>query len=255
MKYNKIITHAGTHHADEVLAIATVLHFVGEIPVERRYTATKEEMEDPSVIILDIMREHQPELSNFDHHQDSNVQATNILVLDQFCQDEFLRNELKDNLFNYVDAVDRGHVIETSKTIQPTFNSLIRALNSAEDGFYKALSFARISLDGLIASAEQKRKTEKLWNSIEKKDGVAINLTSDYIIDWKERAANEGVYIMISPNPRQVGSFQATVISTDVLTIPAHKDQSFLHANGFTASYNTLESAIAHSKELVKDLI
>jgi len=163
MKYTKIITHAGTHHADEILAIATIFHFVGELPIERKYTATDKEMTDPSIFVLDIMKKLQPELSNFDHHQDGNIQSTNILILDHLCKDEKLKGSLKKYLFDYVDSVDRGHVVEDrGEGIKvPTFNSIVRNLNNVDGGFDIALQIARSTLTGFVATALSRIDSEE----------------------------------------------------------------------------------------------
>ena len=43
----KIVTHAGTFHADELCAIATLRLLYPGIPVERTYTPTPEDFSDP----------------------------------------------------------------------------------------------------------------------------------------------------------------------------------------------------------------
>jgi uncharacterized UPF0160 family protein len=100
MRYNKIITHSGVHHADEVSAIVTVFKSLGyKLPIERKISVTQEELDDPSVLILDIGRNYNPTLGNFDHHQGANLPATNILVLDYFFNDEFIKDKLKQSFY------------------------------------------------------------------------------------------------------------------------------------------------------------
>lgn len=68
MKWKYIVTHPGNVHLDEVMACAFA-QFTAEstIPIFRR-DPSKEELNDPDVLVLDIGNKHQPELSNFDHH-------------------------------------------------------------------------------------------------------------------------------------------------------------------------------------------
>lgn len=64
----RIITHPGTAHRDEVLAIAVLLAHHGKtVPVCRR-EPNEAELADPSVLVIDCGGRHAPALSNFDHH-------------------------------------------------------------------------------------------------------------------------------------------------------------------------------------------
>ena len=69
-----IVTHTGQAHRDEYMAIGLVLALREELglstdlPIERR-DPTEAELEDPTVLVVDVGGRHEPELSNFDHHQ------------------------------------------------------------------------------------------------------------------------------------------------------------------------------------------
>ena len=63
-----IVTHPGQAHRDEFLAIAVAFSIHGEMAVHRR-EPTAEELANPEVLVLDVGGRHEPELSNFDHHQ------------------------------------------------------------------------------------------------------------------------------------------------------------------------------------------
>lgn len=82
-KPNKIITHDGIFHADEVIGIALVQHyFCTSIPVIR----TREEKiiekakKDPSIWLIDVGMELNPKLGNLDHHQDIKLLGATIHV-------------------------------------------------------------------------------------------------------------------------------------------------------------------------------
>ena len=62
-----IITHPGGAHKDDFLACAVLLS-KAPVKVERR-DPTHAELESASVAVVDIGHQHEPELSNFDHHQ------------------------------------------------------------------------------------------------------------------------------------------------------------------------------------------
>lgn len=61
-----ILTHPGGAHKDDVLAVC-VLIARHRVPVVRR-EPTPAELDDPSVVVVDIGGVHDPERMNFDHH-------------------------------------------------------------------------------------------------------------------------------------------------------------------------------------------
>ncbi|MEM0967178.1 MAG: MYG1 family protein [Verrucomicrobiota bacterium] len=69
----RIVTHPGSAHKDEVLACAVCLA-VHPVVIERR-DPSMEDLEDPSVAVIDVGDRHEPELNNFDHHQFPREQA------------------------------------------------------------------------------------------------------------------------------------------------------------------------------------
>lgn len=66
--YKAIITHEGIFHADEAMATAIVKKKVGWLPVFRR-NPTPAEMQDSSIIKLDVGGIYDPSISAYDHHQ------------------------------------------------------------------------------------------------------------------------------------------------------------------------------------------
>lgn len=63
-----IITHPGGAHRDDFRAVAIAMALFPNATVHRR-NPTEEELEDPTVLILDVGGRHEPERLNFDHHQ------------------------------------------------------------------------------------------------------------------------------------------------------------------------------------------
>ena len=61
-----ILTHPGGAHKDDLLAVCVLIAKHG-VPVVRR-EPTPEELSDPEVAIVDIGGDHNPKLSNYDHH-------------------------------------------------------------------------------------------------------------------------------------------------------------------------------------------
>lgn len=68
MNVKYIVTHKGAAHRDDFLSTCIALAHYGLMPVYRR-DVTKEELEDPEVLVLDTGEKYEPEKLNFDHHQ------------------------------------------------------------------------------------------------------------------------------------------------------------------------------------------
>lgn len=262
MEIKKIITHAGVFHADELLSIATILLFENkdfeEIEIERKNEVSVAELADPEIIIIDVGRHYQPIFGNFDHHQDGELPASNLLVLEHFCKDIDLKNILRKQLYNYVSDVDKGKIIIKEGGETATFNSIIRNLNNLEeDNFEKALVVTGVTLQGYLATAMLSIETKQYYYSLERDlDGkVIIERAGQFIPDWKQLAKEEGVMFMISPNAR--GGWQIVTRDSEEFVIPKHPDpkvQTFRHANGFMAVYAELGDALVHVEEIVEML-
>lgn len=71
MNYSKLITHSGYPHSDDLLAVCIALYMFPSIrEVNRLPKVTREMLDDPNILVLDIGEEYTPEKGNFDHHQD-----------------------------------------------------------------------------------------------------------------------------------------------------------------------------------------
>ena len=67
MHVRYILTHPGSAHKDDFLA-CSILADIHQAPIVRREPVA-EELEDPSVCVVDVGGEYSPERNNFDHHQ------------------------------------------------------------------------------------------------------------------------------------------------------------------------------------------
>ena len=201
----KIITHAGAWHADEISAISifSILHnlplvvkrsidattmlpnekyvqtFLGEIPIERKFVISTEELADPSILVLDVGREYSNTLSNLDHHQNGELYSSNILML-RWLQGQghnattFLK--LKDYLFSRISDIDRGIVVGGGESYE--FNSIIRAC----DSFEQALELSIGIISRMLKDIEKELLDVKLFNALPVIGKVALNKDSKWIV-------------------------------------------------------------------------
>lgn len=256
----KIVTHPGAFHADEVSAIALILIFYPGTPVERRL-ATPEDLEDPNVWVLDQGRENSRLCNNFDHHQDANSPATNLLILEELQVRGLIKVEVGDilaeKLFNYVSDVDRGIVIETSAS-SPTINGLIRSCNSMKEaGWETALAIATASIKATFAFAEARQKSASQIAKCEVFKGgkVLFYDSSELIADWREAAVEAGyeVQFLVTPNTR--AGYQVVSADSTRWNIPADHDpeRTFRHNSGFMAVYVSAEKALHTALALAEE--
>lgn len=63
----RVVTHPGGAHKDDLLACAVCLANRA-VPIERR-DPTDDDLDDPTVAVIDIGDRHEPDRANFDHHQ------------------------------------------------------------------------------------------------------------------------------------------------------------------------------------------
>lgn len=67
MTMQLIVTHPGGAHKDDFLACSLLAHLHG-VPIQRR-APKDEDLASPSIAVVDVGGDHDPELNNFDHHQ------------------------------------------------------------------------------------------------------------------------------------------------------------------------------------------
>lgn len=240
---NKIVTHAGTFHADEVLATAFLKSLYPGATVERTFTPTEEDFNNPETAVLDIGRQYNPRLNNFDHHQDANLPATNMLVLQKWEHPQ-PGEWMAKLLFQYVSDVDTGKIVEPSTQPVPTFSSIIRMLNNVDGGFEIALQIADAAIKAARQTAIQRIAAENTWRTLEKRNCYAVHDSLEFVVGWQELAEKEGVNFLLMQNPR--GGYQIYSRDSSKFPIPPHESQTFLHNSKFTATYPTKELAITH---------
>lgn len=138
-----IVTHSGSFHADDVLAVALVRAFVDpSATVERTRDQARIATAD---IVVDVGGEYDPATRRFDHHQrsyDGPFSSAGMVLAwlqDEGHVDPDLAARLRAELVDYVDAVDNGQ--RTPEFGVPCFSSVIGAIGEANAtrGGYNAL--------------------------------------------------------------------------------------------------------------------
>lgn len=244
----RIITHDGIFHADEVMAIALIHEVVGFLPVTRTRKVTSEELEDPKVWVLDQYGRLEPNLRNFDHHQDKNIESTNYLILWYLLDMNYISRELFSVLeapFKAISAYDRRGQAEFNGF---QVNEFFKSLNNQEGGFDVALAMARIWIRGMKGLVVKKGESKEFW-----KQGEVVmpnvRLCHKYPIFWKAYSEEQ---LLIAPNTN--GTWNLHSADTTFFPIVETPKQIFLHVNKFIAGYPTKTDAIEAAALTTKNL-
>lgn len=261
MNYRLIVTHDGLFHADEVLAIETILFLVGyDIPVVRTRDKAKlaEYLVDPTVLVLDVGGDYNPAMGNFDHHQDKELMATNMLVLLHFGAGlrAGLVEEMATALYLRVSRIDTGQVQSDPDDIYHSteFNALIRSLNSLPTGgFEAARTMASAAVRGCFETAHLKLTGAERWASLHKEQHIAYLGNTAFIPEWRDYAEGDEILFLVAPNVD--GSCRLFTANLD-LAIPsgAAGQVKVLHSGSF-AIYVDKAAAIKHARLLVRQLM
>jgi hypothetical protein len=76
-----IVTHAGQAHRDDFISVALILAIFQNVIKVFRRDPTAEELADPEVCVVDVGGNLNPELNNFDHHQERDLDCALVQVL------------------------------------------------------------------------------------------------------------------------------------------------------------------------------
>jgi uncharacterized UPF0160 family protein len=250
----RIYTHGGIFHADEMVAIATIEAFSGiKLEVIRVFQASAEALASSKFWVLDIGGEYAPALGNFDHHHDTNSPATNILILRHVCTDLALCEVLEKNFYTAISNHDRGIAMS-----EHGFNATVRAFNSlGKTGDYevfdRAYGFVLEAVKAQIATARAYLASKEAWNNLQVRGRVAIQEEGEQLTGWRDFAVVDGIDYLATPNVR--GGWQVISIDSNTHPIPPHPSQTFRHASGFMAVYGTKEEAIRHAVLLTPNIM
>jgi len=240
----KIVTHAGRYHADECMAIALLSFFYDIESIERREPSL-DDFYDRSVFVIDIGSQYNPDYSNFDHHQNEKLPASNILVMEYLYQIGKLSTTQKDvlsDLFYEVSNVDRG-IVAKSKT---SFNSIFNLLT---DSFDEGVEYATKVVGKLLNVASRMEETVEVITNSEKINRFFINDSGKFLANWNDVATGIGIIGMVVKSNRNENQWNVISADSEEFIIPEDSNQVFRHNNGFMAVYPNKELALKHVKK------
>ena len=209
---NKVITHNGAFHADEVFAIAILQKLKGA-PLEIVRTRTPQILEaavkDASVLVVDVGLIHEPAQNNFDHHQDRYMKSAAGLVWEHFgaalCGGSSdTAGLVQESIIDLVDQTDtnQNNILKVMDDHLPggtsgTIGGLIGAFNREPDNedlqtqqFEQAIKMATIFLENTLYESEKIVAQKPIWEARQMLKPHVVRLER-HCKGWKRWAAAE----------------------------------------------------------------
>lgn len=263
MNYLKVITHDTSFHADEVVAVAMLKRAGFNVDLERtrNFEVLTAALADPTVAVLDVGGEYNPDMMNFDHHQDMSLQSAAGLIYNHF-KDLICPEEAQPYFENFVASID---AIDTNRDkIFATWDLLPRGFRNASGliggfnrevtdpaeqlvQFGKALEFASTILENEIHSAIKKARSEAAY---EQRTILANNVAvfSEYSAVWKNKK-DHLFAVMPHANGWQINS-RDTTLGQVPESVEDCDGFVFRHKSGFMAVVKEHDVAVAFAGQI-----
>lgn len=243
----RIVTHNGQTHSDDFLATAILAHKFN-VTIHRVSSVSKEELEDNSIIVVDVGGKYEPEKNNFDHHQDLNIPCSLILVLNKF----FPNIKVNDiDELRFIDDWDRigPHATQIKWNIKlPEFRDIISDIIldifSKKEVIYPETrlhdtikEIGKIFLEKLVIQNDfiTNAKNAEIFKI---KDLKIVKLNKNIPIRFIKKI-HPDVAIVVKPNQRVKDALTLTRVDdnprVDFKRIKDNNSVYFVHPNGFMA--------------------
>jgi uncharacterized UPF0160 family protein len=221
MTKKKVVTHHGTFHADEVVAIAVIEEMYGEVDIVR---TRDEKLFEGADFVVDVGG------GEFDHHtNDKEYRTNNIpyasagLIWRELGRDLIRKHGVSEDeeverMFKHIDAsfmlgldaIDNG-VNFTQEISPPDLSSMIKHFNpnwnsneSQDEAFKKALAFAKVVfrnvLHGQISVYDAKKIIRETYKNRKSKEVLILERSCPWQQTLLEIDKKEEVLFVIYPD-------------------------------------------------------
>jgi uncharacterized UPF0160 family protein len=241
----KIITHDGLFHADEVFACALLQCVFGEIPIVRTRDLTIDDMNDPTIWVVDVAQVYNPELGLFDHHQDGRLESSNMLVLIALKGFDYIDMSLYLALrgaFQSISNIDCGGY-EGYNGFQ--VNSLIKSLNSLPEtkddkdkNFLTAVSIAKLYITAKMLDCSREEESRDDFEAGDEPT-MGVRVCEKFPLFWK--SYNECVFLVA---PNKSGKWCVHSIDNKKYPMEATGKEEYFHPQKMQGVYSCKEDAV-----------
>jgi len=264
----KITTHNGIFHSDEVTAIALLKVFLDEeIVVDRVNHQTPINELGEYDFVIDLGRKYDGK-KYFDHHQDRNIEASNVLIFEYLVENEYITNHIAkelEELMKHISNNDRGI---GDKPGTSDITTMISYLN--EDDIYseeqnKAFNKAVELMSNYISKiAKRADKLEETRKKLESCKEIIPNVLDmkEFLPGWNEVIHKIGKFNHIDIvvwEDKQQGNWKAQVVPDEPGSF-GRRDRAlepmeisgkiFIHPGKFFAVFKNKESLLNYIKGL-----
>lgn len=166
MAIEKIVSHLPPRHLDDFLAISILKYLYPDATIEYLHpqSVPLEYLKNSEIALVDIGNSYNPDLNNFDHHQNLDISSSIILVLRKFFPDISISNAV-----NVIDTIDRfgfpkaeaENLVKKDYSISKKIKVILRTEISEEVG--------RIVLDLLSRDLDYSTFIERLYEELKLK--------------------------------------------------------------------------------------
>lgn len=210
-KKNRIVTHSGGFHADDVFGVAALLLLLGEDRAEV-IRSRDQAVIDSGEYVLDVGFVYDEATNRFDHHQkegvgtraDGTPYASFGLIWKKFgeklCESSEVADRIDERLVRQIDAYDNG--VKTfsldANNISPfllqdvvsVFEPMWGENRSNDEGFFEAVEIAKKILQRLIVSEKGEIEIQKIVKgAYEKADDKRLIVFEESFIADRARIA------------------------------------------------------------------
>lgn len=263
--YNTIMVHAGTFHADDVMAVAIAKEINPNIKVERVFRVPDDV--PTTTLVADIG------FGEFDHHQpnaklreDGNKRAACGLIFEQFGYllfSEKGREYFEKSYIIPIEDGDNGNGTNPLSSIISAFNPFWDStdpVKETQEGFDYAVELCRLIIrQTIMKSASMDRAESAVEKALKtmKPNGLAV--LSSYIPPVM--FVGTEAKLLIAPSNR--GGYNILTVKVnkdtfeDVISLPESWVQNkpegctFVHVNRFIAAFDKLEDAVKAAESVL----
>jgi len=272
---NKVYTHKGVFHADEVSAIALLKVFyndkidVERVPHQQDFTGIR----NGEVFIIDIGGLYEPETYSFDHHQfrpEDQVLSSAGMILLWLRTAGFIPTELYQILRkDYISDIDLND-IGLKKSEPNELSSIVSCYNldkpnsyEQDNAFEDAVSMVMRVFSSVKRRYESDVKAKEKILSLKHSDGIMYS--EEFVPGWNKALAGNNIGVEIfawfdnetgeykAQNvPLEVGSFDAIGRKIMYNKSDVKDDVVFVHKGNFFIVTKTKEALLKYLENNLK---
>lgn len=257
MDIKKIIVHPKMFHPDDIVGLAFLFFQFPHLRNVKLVRAVPylDELSDPRVLVIDTGERYQPELNNFDHHQDKTLPCASTLLWRHFYpeeteQDKQIKRVMDVLFFRSIDRHDRGIAFAGGNSI----GEAISAMNFLPDGFNVALQYAEVTLRAFIAKQKEVLPVRNFWHKGNSFGGSRrLRLFDEYLpVSIRDKVIRyaEGrkkALFLLWPVSDDGKMYMLRTVNVGQ-SIPVDKRQ--IDFDGVSAVYASKKDALSHALEL-----